>query len=238
MSDHLSPTTLNESIVVARPEGAAAQLMLLFHGVGATPQDMLPLGERLAAAYPQACVVSVCAPLPSDLGGGYQWFSIAGVTEENRSERVAEAMPAFLNTVRHWQEATGTDAARTALIGFSQGAIMALESTHEWPRPAARVASLAGRFVRLPEPVDDAVTLYLFHGKSDPVIDCSHTATAAEYLAAHGGDVTVDILPLVGHEITAQMRELLLGRLQAHVPRRLWQEAMREGVSLEPSTGD
>lgn len=238
MSDRLSPNTLNESIVVARPEGAAAQLVLLFHGVGATPRDMAPLGERLAAVYPQACVVSICAPLPSDLGGGYQWFSIDGVTEENRPERIAEAMPAFLQTVRHWQEQTGTDAERTALIGFSQGAIMALESTHEVPRPAARVASLAGRFVRLPEPVDDAVTLYLFHGKSDPVIHYGYTATAAEYLVAREGDVTADILPFVGHEVTAEMIELLIQRLQAHVPRRLWQEAMRADAPLEPSAGD
>ncbi|MEJ2479660.1 MAG: esterase [Acidihalobacter sp.] len=230
MNDRLSPNTLNESIVVARPAGAAAQLMLLFHGVGSTPRDMVPLGERLAAAYPQACVVSVCAPLPSDLGGGYEWFSIDAVTEENRPGRIAEAMPAFMQTVRHWQEQTGTDAERTALIGFSQGAIMALESTHETPRPAARVISLGGRFVRLPEPVDDGVTFYLFHGKGDPVIPYGYTATAAEYLAAREGDVTADILPDVGHEVPAEMIELLVQRLRAHVPRRLWQEAMRGGM--------
>jgi phospholipase/carboxylesterase len=238
MNEGLSSTTLNESIVVACPEGAAAQLMLLFHGVGGTPQDMAPLGERLAAAYPQACVVSVCAPLPSDQGSGYQWYSLSGATEENRPARIAEAMPAFLQTVRHWQQATDTDAERTALVGFSQGAIMALESTHEAPRCAARVASLAGRFVRLPEPVDDAVTLYLLHGKSDPVIPYGYTVTAAEYIVAREGDVTADVLPFVDHEITAEMIEVLVQRLQAHVPRRLWQEAMRLQASAESSSGN
>ncbi len=235
MTDRLSAMTLNESIVVARPEGAATQLMLLFHGVGATPQDMVPLGERLAEVYPQACIVSVCAPAPADSGHGYQWFSVRDVTEENRPQRIAEAMPDFLRVVRHWQEATGTEAEQTALVGFSQGAIMALESTHEAPRAAARVVSLAGRFVRLPEPVSDAVTLYLFHGKSDPVIDYGYTVTAAEYLVAREGDVTADVLPFVGHEIAEEMVELLIQRLQAHVPRRLWQEAMRAGAALAPS---
>lgn len=238
MTDRLSATTLNESIVVARPAGAAAQLMLLFHGVGATPQDMVPLGERLAGVYPQACIVSVCAPVPADSGNGYQWFSVRDITEGNRPQRIAEAMPGFLQVVRHWQEATGTDAEQTALIGFSQGAIMALESIHEAPRTAARVVSLAGRFVRLPEPVSDAVTLYLFHGKSDPVIDYGYTVTAAEYLVAREGDVTADVLPFVGHEIADEMVELLLQRLQAHVPRRLWQEAMRAGAALTPSVKD
>lgn len=107
---------------------------------------------------------------------------------------------------------------------------MALESTHETPRPAARVISLGGRFVRLPEPVDDGVTFYLFHGKGDPVIPYGYTATAAEYLAAREGDVTADILPDVGHEVPAEMIELLVQRLRAHVPRRLWQEAMRGGM--------
>lgn len=233
MTERISIATLNKSIVVAQPE-AAAQLVLLFHGAGGTPDDMLPLGKRLAATYPQACVVSVCAPQLCSLGG-YQWFSLDGLTDENRLERVDAARPAFLSTVWHWQKLTGLDAQRTALIGFSQGAIMALESTHETPLPAARVAALGGRFVRLPEPVTDAVTYYLLHGKGDPVVPYGYTVTAAEYLVARDGDVVADVLPFVDHAITPEVIDLLLERLQAHVPRRLWQEAMRADAPVGPA---
>lgn len=120
------------AIIVQRPDpatGAAAQLVLLFHGVGSTPEAMLPVAQRMAAAYPQAFIVSVQSPHRSDLGQGFQWFSVQGIDEDNRKARIADAMPSFVATVRYWQQQSGVDADGTSLIGFSQGAIMALEST-------------------------------------------------------------------------------------------------------------
>ena len=35
-------------------------------------------------------------PRPADLGGGWQWFSVRGVTEDSRPARIAEAMPSFV----------------------------------------------------------------------------------------------------------------------------------------------
>ena len=81
-------------IVVQQPAGPAKQLFLLNHGVGATPQGLVPLGQRLAAEFPEALIVSIQAPHASDLGQGYQWFSVREITEDNRPARVAEAMPA------------------------------------------------------------------------------------------------------------------------------------------------
>ena len=39
-----------------------AELLLLFHGVGSSAQDLAPLGQALAAARPQAWVVSAHSP--------------------------------------------------------------------------------------------------------------------------------------------------------------------------------
>src|SRR5215831_9656837 len=103
--------TMPEAIVVARPQGQAEQLVLLFHGVGTTAEDMVPLGAVLAEEFPAAFIVSISAPDPSP-AGGRQWFSTLGITEENRVERIAAAMPAFVETVRRWQREArvGTDA--------------------------------------------------------------------------------------------------------------------------------
>ena len=161
---------MSESIIVARPEGQAQQLMLLFHGVGSTAQDLAPLGRVLAAEFPAAFIVSVAAPTPSEAGGGRQWFSVLGISEENRPDRVAAALPAFIATVQHWQKEAGVGTDAVALIGFSQGGIMALESTRDRPAIAGRVISIAGRFARLPTAPNAGTTLHLFHGKLDPVI--------------------------------------------------------------------
>ncbi|HEX7889574.1 MAG TPA: alpha/beta hydrolase-fold protein, partial [Ramlibacter sp.] len=135
------------------------ELFLLFHGVGASPRDLVPVGQLLARAFPDAAVVSVPAPDASDFGSGLQWFSVRGVTEENRPDRVRATLPRFLETVRGWQEHTGVPAAGTTLLGFSQGAIMSLAAAMEAPPPAARVVSLSGRFDELPHRAPDGVRL-------------------------------------------------------------------------------
>ena len=225
---------MSESIIVARPGGQAQQLMLLFHGVGSTALDLVPLGRVLAAEFPDAFIVSVAAPAPSGAGGGREWFPVLGISEENRPERVEAAMPAFLATVSHWQEAAGVGTDAVALIGFSQGGIMALESTRDQPAVAGRVVSIAGRFARLPTEPNPGTTLHMFHGKLDPVIPYGFTVEAAQHLVNIGADVTADVIPHVGHQINDDIAELLIERLRGHLPKRVWEAAMKAARAAEP----
>lgn len=217
---------MSETLVIQRPLQPAGQLVLLFHGVGGQPGDMLPLGRRLAGAFPQACIVSVPGAQPCDLGAGRQWFSVRGISEDNRGQQVAQALPAFLAQVRQWQDRSGVAAEATALVGFSQGAIMALEATRQGPVAAGRVVAIAGRFAQLPEAAPAAATLHLVHGKADAVIPYVHCVLAAERLVHLGADVTADVLPFVGHAIPAEVEELVVHRLTHHVPQRHWQAAL------------
>ena len=47
---------MTAAIVVQSPQ-PARRLFVLFHGVGATPQDLVPLGGRLAREFPDAAIV-------------------------------------------------------------------------------------------------------------------------------------------------------------------------------------
>ena len=224
---------MSESIIVSRPEGQAEQLMLLFHGVGSTAQDLVPLGRVLAAEFPAAFVVSIAAPLPADAGSGRQWFSVMGISEENRPARVEAALPTFVETVAHWQEEAGVGIDAVALIGFSQGAIMALESTRDQPAIAGRVVSIAGRFAALPSAPNPGTTLHMFHGKADPVIPYGFTVEAAQHLVALGADITADVIPHVGHQINDDIAELVIERLRGHLPKRTWEAALKAAKASE-----
>ncbi len=217
-------TASHTGLIVQQPGTQAAQLILLFHGVGANAQSLSGLGQSYAQAFPQALVVAVEAPYVSELApGGRQWFSVTGVTEENRAERVDAALPAFEATVRHWQEQAGGDAAGTAMVGFSQGAIMALASALRPAPVAARVTAIAGRFARLPEaPLHEGSTVHLLHGKNDTVMPYRHAVEGALRLKALGADFTADVLPFIGHELHPELLELAVDKLQHHVPARLW----------------
>lgn len=220
-----------DDLILQQPspaDGPCTQLMLLFHGVGGAPADMLALGARLAQAFPGAFIASIAGAMPSTPGQGFEWFPVAGIDDTNRPARVAAAMPLFRTAVQAWQRISGVTAHGTALIGFSQGAIMALESTRDdAPSLAGRIVALSGRFASPPTRAPADATVHMVHGKQDPVIHYGQTVQAAETLIALGGDATADVIPFLGHTIDAAVADLVVERLTTHVPRRIWDEALR-----------
>ncbi len=64
-------------------------LVILLHGVGATPESLSPLAATITGRFANVATVIPPAPLPFDTGpSGRQWFSVRGVTEGNRTQRV------------------------------------------------------------------------------------------------------------------------------------------------------
>lgn len=110
--------------------------VIFLHGVGGNGASMQPLADTLSLTVPAHCPDG---PEPFDMGPGRQWFSVRGVTEENRPARIAAALPAFIRAVR----AIGNPR-HSLLIGFSQGAIMALHAVAAG-LTAAGVIALSGR---------------------------------------------------------------------------------------------
>jgi phospholipase/carboxylesterase len=220
------------ALILQQPSAPVRQLVLLFHGYGADEEDLRPLGERLAAEYPQALVVSLRAPQPTAFGFGYQWFAIDALDDARRVERVAGAMPVFIAAVRHWQQVAQVGPEATVLIGFSQGAIMVLEAASRGGAAAlaGRVVALAGRYAALPPTAPVETTVFLLHGQADSVMPCAHAVEGSQHLAALGADVVADVLPFTGHEINDEMLELVVRRLKTHVPKRHWEAALRQGV--------
>jgi phospholipase/carboxylesterase len=203
-------------LIVQEPrpaDGQATGLFLFFHGVGSNAEDLRGICSGIAAKHPQAWVVSVQSPDPSDLGRGWQWFSVRGVTAENRPLRVAATMPRFAQAIATWQRQTGLDADRTTLVGFSQGAIMALEATQLPQRVAGRVVAMAGRFAATPQRAPQGTRIHLLHVQEDGVVPAQASIEAHAQLAALHADVSLDLLPGLGHGIDARMAARLYERL-------------------------
>lgn len=216
--------------VLARlPESGDPDLLfLLFHGVGANAQHMAVLAQRLAQEYPQAAVLCIDAPDAFDAapgGDGRQWFSIQGIDETNRPARVAQALPRFVATVRALQMRFAMDWPRTALFGFSQGAIMALEAVQAEPELAGRVLAFAGRYAALPDHAPRDTCVHLLHGLDDRVMPYAASVEAARQLVALGADVTADVLPGIGHELDPRLIERAIDQLRTFLPASTWRAA-------------
>jgi phospholipase/carboxylesterase len=214
-------------------QGPVEWLFLLFHGVGGSADGMAPLARRLRAEYPQSAVLGFNGPEPYDGGtGGFQWFSVRDITEQSRPSRVAEALPGFIATVRAAQKRFDVSWERTALFGFSQGAIMAMESVQGEPSLAGRVLAFSGRYATPPMAAPVDTTLHFCHGLNDNVIAYPLQADAAERLIALGADVTADILPGIGHELHPQLIDKAIMQLRTFLPKKVWREAMSEAPVL------
>lgn len=202
----------SNSIIVQQPQGPVSSLVLLTHGVGSVPQSMLGVARWFAERDRDAMVVSMASAEPSDISNGLQWFSVRNVTEQDRQGRVDAAMPVFLQAVRHWQQTAGVDAQRTLIAGFSQGAIMALESTKLSQPCALRVVAMAGRFATLPTKTSP-VAIHLLYGDADAVMPAALGRAAQERLLELGGAATFDSVPGVRHEPHPDLLAKLAGRL-------------------------
>jgi phospholipase/carboxylesterase len=229
-------TTPSEFLLLPA-EGAPPQLLfLLLHGLGQTARHMAPLAERLAREYPDAAILGLDAPQGFDgLPGhpaGFQWFSTQGLTEALRIERVAQALPALVRQVRSLTGRFGLGWERTALAGFSQGAIMALEAVQSEARLAGRVMAFSGRHATAPEHAPADTTVHLFHGMADTVVPAAAAVDSAQRLVALGGDVTADVLPGIAHELHPVLVDKALVQLRTFIPKKVWREAMSEAPVL------
>jgi len=184
-----------------------AGLVILLHGVGSNGDDLAGLGRHWAAQLPGVSFASPDAPFHFEHGAGYQWFSLAGITAENRPARVADARDAFdrelTSILEQHQMLDRLD--RVVLVGFSQGSIMALDTLVSGRWPVAGIVAFSGR-LSSPLPYSPALNtpVLLIHGIADGVIPVAESEVAAERLRELGVQVSSDFEPGTGHTISAR----------------------------------
>jgi len=219
--------------------GAAEQLILLLHGWASGAQDLLPLAQALRAEFPQAAILAPESPDTADAGRrGRQWYSIESIADPGVWEtRVGAALERLEPWVRSQQRRLGVGEAATALGGFSQGAILALQLALRHDGIAGRVLAFGGRLVVPPSLAPRETTIHLFHGSADRVFDAQYARDALEQLGALHGDATLDIAEGVGHEVHPALMQCALHRLRNHIPLRTWQAALGAVRSPGPESG-
>ncbi|MDF2786623.1 MAG: phospholipase [Pantoea eucrina] len=185
----------------------ANALVIFLHGVGSSGDDLAALGEHWAGLLPDVAFASPDAPWPFEHAMGYQWFSLTGITPENRPARVRAARDAFDDTLQRLMAQHGMPDAwdKVILVGFSQGSIMALDALASGRYPLAGVVAFSGRLAfdetLTPQPCASAL---LIHGKADDVIPFSETESAISRLQAAGVNVTAAFEATTGHTISPQ----------------------------------
>jgi phospholipase/carboxylesterase len=191
-------------------EGDAPRRLLVFlHGAGSSPEAFAPIAISWQLKFPGATAAILHGLQPAPGEHGLDWFDARGVAAD-RAARVGHAAAEVAGRIASLQASTGTLPCQTVLIGFSQGATVALELARRRPDLAAIVVAYAPR---LASPIRDGervnATIHLIHGELDSLVPTVHAQQALRGLRAIGADVTLDITADGTHSIGQDM--IILG---------------------------
>lgn len=170
--------------------GKADALVVLLHGYGSNGNDLIGLAPYWAKALPGAAFVAPngIEPVPQ-APGGYQWFPLTSLEPHLMEAGVRAAAPSIDRFIDKELERLGLDDSRLAIVGFSQGTMMALHIALRRKAPAAAVVGYSGMLVgarTLQEEMAVKPPILLVHGDRDPVIPIPAMFDSAEALAANG----------------------------------------------------
>lgn len=186
--------------------GTTKQVVMFLHGYGADGADLLGLADPLGPHLPDTTFIAPDAPERAQGGYGLQWFPIPwidGSSEEAAAQGLARAsgdLDAFIDARL---AEYGLQDKQLALLGFSQGAMMALHVAPRRRVPMAGVVAISGRLLE-PEKIG-AITakppVLLIHGDDDQVVPFGNMQAAGQVLTAAGVETFGHVMTGTGHGI-------------------------------------
>ncbi len=201
----MAPTLIDGPRVPPASAQAAQSLVILLHGYGSNGDDLIGLVPYWRDALPHSAFVSPTAPEPCPgAPGGFQWWGLTSMSPSARAEGAAGAAPvldAFIDAelARH-----GLSEAQLALVGFSQGTMMALQVGPRRPRTLAGIVGYSGMLADEASLTDPAVNhppILLVHGDADPMIPVAAMRQAEAALVRNGFSVQSHVSPGLGHSV-------------------------------------
>jgi phospholipase/carboxylesterase len=193
--------------------GSARSLVVFLHGLGADGDDLISLAPLLGQRLTHAAFVSPHAPFPCDMAPfGRQWFSLQELDPAAILGGVRLAAPVLDAFLDAELERHGLGDDRLALVGFSQGTMMALFVTLRRTKPCAAVVGYSGALIgaeALPEEIASRPPVLLVHGEADEIVPVAALPAAVAALRASSVPVESETRRGLGHGIDE--RGLALG---------------------------
>ncbi len=195
---------------LAPRSGRARQLVVFLHGYGADGNDLIEIGRAWQPLLPDAAFVSPHAPEPCGQAPvGRQWFALTFRDPNERWIGVRQARPTLERFIAGELRRLELAPSALALVGFSQGTMMALHVGLRSAAPPAAIVGYSGLLVAPPDGDLDAFAaeisarppVLLVHGEDDDLIPAQALFQAAQGLAALDVPVQWHLSAGIGHGI-------------------------------------
>ena len=180
------------------PPAQARLTALLVHGRGASASDILGLARELE-------ITDVAYVSPQ--AAGRTWYANSFLAPLERNEPGLSSGLRLLAGLVEAIAREGVAASRVALVGFSQGACLALEFAARNAQRYAAIAGLSGGLIGPPGTPRDyggsfaGTPVFLGSSDEDPHIPTQRVHETAEVLRRMGAAVDERIYPDLGHMV-------------------------------------
>lgn len=199
MTDPRDPHRGQPALQTGASPSEAKAAMIMLHGRGADAADIISLSQiigeqQLVYVAPEAA--------------GHSWYpcSFLAPVVDNEPGRTS-ALGVIAELIERLAETTGIGPERIALLGFSQGACLALEFAARNPRRYGAVLALSGGLIGDTVVGEDysgsleQTPVFVGCSDIDPHIPLDRVRKSAAIMAGLGADVTERIYPGMGHTI-------------------------------------
>lgn len=187
--------------------GPAKSVIVLLHGYGADGNDLLSLADHWAGLLPESAFHAPHAPFPCEASSfGRQWFGFQGRSETDifaDAQKAALLLDGYLDGLL---KDMNLEDGNLALVGFSQGTMMALQTGLRRSYPVAGILGFSGALLApesLAKEIKSRPPVLLIHGTDDPVLPFEAMGRAQEALQQTNVSVVTQARPGVGHWIDA-----------------------------------
>lgn len=185
--------------------GVTKKLVILLHGLGADGNDLFGLVRYFKEVLADTKFISPHAPFDCDMAPmGKQWFSLANRNEESIIAGVKEAEPILNNFIDEQKKQLNIEDKDIALIGFSQGSMLAMYTALRREKPLAAVLAYSGALIGEKEHKNEMksrLPICLIHGESDEVVPFDAFNNALTILQKSGVPVQGFSRENLGHGI-------------------------------------
>src|SRR6188768_3235607 len=173
--------------------GQAKRLVVFLHGYGADGNDLIDIGRAWQGLLPDTAFVSPHAPEPCGQAPvGKQWFPLFTRAQNERWDGISKAGPGLERFLDAELARRKLPPSALALVGFSQGTMMALHAGLRRAVPPAAIVGYSGILVLPkdgpPETIAPEITsrppVLLVHGDGDELIPMEALFHGSQGLAA------------------------------------------------------
>ena len=217
---------------LAPKSGPARQLVVFVHGYGADGNDLIEIGRAWQVFLPHAAFVSPHAPRPCGQAPmGREWFPLTFRDPDERWDGCHAAAPALEQFLDAELARHRLPDSALALVGFSQGTMMALQVGLRRAVAPLAIVGYSGMLVLQNDSdiegykpqVRARPPVLLIHGDADDLIPAQALFHATQALAALDIPVEWHISAGIGHGIDGEgLRhggDFLARRIRAALPR-------------------